>query len=122
MAHLNPTLMTGEILLGDLLAPPSSSLITNGTIESATVISNQNNTLLLECNIHETELPMMCFTNVINSNASEESGYLNIVIKEIQNITKFIIQVKSYNVSDVNIILMCLFVKNDLEDSYERKR
>jgi len=116
MTHVNPTFITGKVIIGDTSTATGDLLIDGGTyIESAKVLSNQNNTLVLEVKLHELDNVMLCFTQVVNNNATENSGIVDVVVKQIIDITTFILQIKIYDTTTNYIILQLLFVKNYLD-------
>lgn len=121
MAHTNPNIITGKIVIGDI-AKATGNLTIEGSsdIEKAEILSNTqdasilNGTMVLKVKLCELDDAMLCFTQIVDTVATENSGATNVVIKEIIDITTFVIQIQYKDVTDNNIILNMLFVKNSL--------
>ena len=121
MAHTNPNTITGKIVIGDI-AKATGNLTIEGSsdIEKAEILSNTqdsnilNGTMILKVKLCELEDEMLCFTQIVDTVATGNSGATNVVIKEVIDITTFVIQIQYKDVIDNNIILNMLFVKNSL--------
>jgi hypothetical protein len=115
MTHINPTFITGKIIIGDIATATGDLTVEGSTcIESATVLSNQNDSLVIEVKLHELDDAMLCFTQILDNNATESSGQVDVVVKQVIDITTFVLQAQYSNVINNNTILQLLFVKNSL--------
>ena len=116
MSHTNPNFMTGTITLNNLTASSGEHLETTGAVESAEIVTNQNNNILLKLTIHDLDEEMLFFSSVVDSNVDENSGYITVTVQTVQDLTTFFIQIKNHNVSsNADITLSCFFAKNYLQ-------